>query len=82
MDSRLLSTDESDSLGLSSFASNSIDDGRSEVAEGYIWSQGLVTSASKLFPAIDIFNSDGLESPQSSLTGNQNAAANEHGHGE
>jgi hypothetical protein len=82
MDSRLLSTDEGGSLGLSGFASNSIDDGRSEVAEGYIWSQGPITSASKLFPAIDIFNSDDLESPQSSITGNQNAAANEHGHGE
>jgi hypothetical protein len=35
-----------------------------------------------LFPAVDIFNSDGLESPQSPLTGNQNAAANEHGHEE
>ena len=85
MDFQLLSTDESDSLGLSGFASNSIDDSRSEVAEGYIWSQGLrriVTSASKLFPAIDIFDSDGLESSQSSTVGNQNAAANEHGHGE
>jgi hypothetical protein len=85
MDSQLLSTDDSDSLGLIGFASNSIDDGRSEVAEGYIWSQGhrpIVTSASKVFPAIDIFNSDGLESSQSSITANQNAAANEHGHGE
>jgi hypothetical protein len=85
MDSQLLSTDESDSLGLSGFASKSIDDGRSEVAEGYIWSQDLrriVTSASKLFPAIDSFDSDGLESSQSSIVGNQNAAANEHGHGE
>jgi hypothetical protein len=85
MDSQLLSTDKSDSLGLSGFASKSIDDGRSEVAEGYIWSQDLrriVTSANKLFPAIDIFDSGGLESSQSSIIGNQNAAANEHGHGE
>ena len=85
MDSRLLSTDESGSLGLNSFASNSIDDGRSEVAEGYIWSHGrrrIITSASKLLPAIDIFNSDGLESSQLSITGIGNAAAKEFSHRE